>query len=146
MHVQPPPAPAATESGPSSPSATGNRRPPVVIEQVVVDHTFVQAVQSFDNMLQAGTLLEYCDHQLSSTAVTQDEQILWRFLRASFEPDPRSKYIELLGFRRDDILHKVQTLTLDEKHHVPTEALNGLHVGDPPAKKHSNAGRTTHLA
>ncbi|CAF0960782.1 unnamed protein product [Adineta ricciae] len=145
--VQPPVTPSTTESGPSSPSATGNRRPPVLIQQVVVDHTFVQAVQAFDNILQAGTLLEYCDHQISSTSNTQDEQILWRFLRASFDSDSRNKYIELLGFRRDDILNKVQTLTTrDDKINLPTESLNGLHLDDKQAKKHSNAEIETLLS
>ena len=140
--VQPPPTPLSTESGPSSPSAIGNRRPPVVVQQVVVDQTFVQAVQTFDSMLQAGTLLDYCDHQISSTSLSQDEQILWRFLRASFEVDPRHKYIELLGFRREDILQKVQTLTKDEKQNIPTEGMNGLHLGDNQTQKRSNAGKT----
>ncbi|UJR29146.1 hypothetical protein I4U23_010360 [Adineta vaga] len=144
--VQAPVTPSTTESGPSSPNATGIRRPPILIEQVVVDHVFVQAVQTFDNMLQSGTLLDYCDHQISSTSNTQDEQILWRFLRASFESDPKVKYIELLGFRRDDILHKVQTLTLDDKHNLPTESLNGLHLGDNHVKKHSNAEVETLLS
>jgi hypothetical protein len=130
-----------TESGPASPTATGNRRPPVVIQQVVDDHVFAQAVQTFDTMLQAGTLLDYCDHQISSTVNSQDEQILWRFLRASFENDPRDKYIELLGFRREDILQRVQTAGKDDKHHIPTEALNGLLLGDNHIKKISNAGK-----
>jgi hypothetical protein len=92
-------------------------------------------------MLQAGTLLDYCDHQISSSSVSQDEQILWRFLRASFENDPRNKYIELLGFRRDDILQKIQNLVKDDKHPVPSEAMNGLHLGDNQLKKSSNAGK-----
>jgi hypothetical protein len=92
-------------------------------------------------MLQAGTLLDYCDHQISSTLIAQDEQILWRFLRASFETDPRHKYIELLGFRQEDILHKVQTLTKDDKHNLPTEGMNGLHLGDNQIQKRSNAGK-----
>jgi protein transport protein SEC31 len=92
-------------------------------------------------MLQAGTLIDYCDHQISSTSISQDEQILWRFLRASFEIDPRNKYIELLGFRRDDILQKVQTITKDEKHHLPTDGINGLHLGDNQIQKRSNAGK-----
>lgn len=94
-------------------------------------------------MLQAGTLLDYCDHQISSTSLSQDEQILWRFLRASFEPDPKNKYIELLGFRREDILHKVQTLKDDDKHNLPTEGVNGLHLGgDNQTQKRSNAGKS----
>ncbi len=92
-------------------------------------------------MLQTGTLLDYCDHQISSTLLTQDEQILWRFLRASFEIDPRDKYIELLGFRQDDFLQKVQTLTKDGKHNVPTDGINGLHLGDNQIQKRSNAGK-----
>ncbi|CAF0715359.1 unnamed protein product [Adineta steineri] len=146
--VQHPPTPTATsaESGPASPNATSARRLPVLIQQVVVDHAFVQTVQTFDTMLQAGTLLDYCDHQISSTVISQDEQILWRFLRASFESDPRNKYIELLGFRRDDILHKVQTLTSNEKHNLPTESLNGLHLDDNHTKKHSNAEIETLLS
>ena len=94
-------------------------------------------------MLQAGTLLDYCDHQISSTSNSQDEQILWRFLRASFETDPRSKYIELLGFRQEDILQKVQTLITkdDNKHNLPTEGMNGLHLGDNQVQKRSNAGK-----
>lgn len=93
-------------------------------------------------MLQAGTLLDYCDHQISSASNSQDEQILWRFLRASFEIDPRNKYIELLGFRQEDILHKVQTLaTKDDKHNLPTEGMNGLHLGDNQVQKRSNAGK-----
>ncbi len=143
--MQPPPTPLATESGPSSPSVTNIRRPPVIIQQVVDNHVFVQAVQKFDNTLQAGTLLDYCDHQISSTSISQDEQILWRFLRASFEPDPTNKYIELLGFRRDDILHKIQNLVKDDKHHAPTEGMNGLHINDNQIKKSSNAGKTDFL-
>jgi protein transport protein SEC31 len=92
-------------------------------------------------MLQAGALIDYCDHQISSTSISQDEQILWRFLRASFEIDPRNKYIELLGFRRDDILQKVQIITKDEKHNLPTDGINGLHLGDNPIQKRSNAGK-----
>lgn len=109
---------------------------------MVDDHKFVQSVQAFDNMLQAGTLPNYCDQQISSTSLSQDEQILWRFIRASFETDPKNKYIELLGFRQDDILRKVQTLAETDKHNnIPTEGMNGLHVGDNQVQKRSNAGK-----
>ena len=92
-------------------------------------------------MLQVGTLLEYCDYQISSTVLSQDEQILWRFLRASFENDSRMKYIELLGFRHDDILHRIQTIIKDGKHDLPIENMNGLNLRDNSIKKHSNAGK-----
>lgn len=117
----------------------------MVIQQVVVDHTFVQAVETFDAMLQAGTILDYCDHQISSTTLSQDEQILWRFLRATFENDPRNKYIELLGFRCDDIIHKVQALANDEKHDMPIEAINGLHLKDNQTRRISNAGMCANI-
>ena len=113
----------------------------MIIQQVVVDDVFVQAVQTFDGMLQAGTILDYCDYQISSTANSQDEQILWRFLRASFEIDPKPKYIELLGFRRDDLLQKVQNLTREEKQNLPTDGMNGLHLGDHQGPKRSSAGK-----
>ena len=144
--VQSPSVPPTSESGPSSPTATGLRRRQVIIEQVVVDQTFVQAVQTFDAMLQAGTLLDYCDFQISSPATTQDEQILWRFIRASFENDPKNSYIELLGFRRDDILQRVELLTKEDKQGLPTEAMNGLHVGEHAKKKGSTAGKYLSLA
>ena len=130
-----------SESGPSSPNATGHRRRQVIIEQVVVDQTFVQAVQTFDGMLQAGTLLDYCDFQISSPANTQDEQILWRFIRASFENDPKNSYIELLGFRRDDILQRVELLSKKDEQSLPIEPMNGLHVSEHAKKKGSSAGK-----
>ncbi|CAF2122199.1 unnamed protein product [Rotaria magnacalcarata] len=144
--VQPPTSPPTTESGSSSPNTINNRRPPVVIQQIVVDHAFVQVVQTFDTMLQSGTLLDYCDHQISSLSLSQDEQILWRFLRASFESDTRNKYIELLGFRRDDLLSKVQTLTKDEKHDLPMDAINDLHIQDNKIKKSSSSEIETLLS
>lgn len=133
--------PSNSESAPLSPNSAGTRRPPVIIQQVVVDQVFVQSVQTFDSMLQAGTILDYCDYQISSTTNSQDEQIIWRFLRASFENDPRPKYIELLGFRREDILQKVQNLTKDEKINPPTDGVNGLHLGENQGQKRSNAGK-----
>lgn len=143
----PPPIVNPSESGPASPNAVGvNRRPPVLIEQIVNDQTFVQSVQTFDSMLQSGSVLDYCEKQISSTSTTQDEQILWRFLRASFEFDPKPKYIELLGFRQDDILHKVQLLTKDDKQNVPTDGVNGLHLGDNQKPKRSNAEIETLLS
>lgn len=140
MIVQPPVSSSSNESGPASPSIGIHRRPPVVIQQVVVDQPFVQSVQNLDTLLQSGNVLEYCDQQIASTSNSQDEQILWRFLRASFEVDPRNHYIELLGFRRDDILQRIQTLPKDEKNHVPTEAMNGLHLGENQTKKKSTYG------
>lgn len=113
-----------------------------MIQQVIVDHALVQAVQTFDGMLQAGTLLDYCDHQISSTGNSQDEQILWRFLRASFESDPRPHYIDLLGFRREDILQRVQTLTQEDQQQLPIKAMNGLHVDD---NRTSNPGNEINL-
>lgn len=138
--VQPAPSSSTTESGSSSSNTSTNRRSPVIIQQVVVDNEFVQTVQTFDAMLQSGALIDYCDHKISSKSLSQDEQIIWRFLRASFDTDPTNKYIELLGFRRDDLLHKVQTLVKEDKHDLPIEGINGLHIPDNQIKKISNAG------
>ena len=142
MVVQPPAPTSGTESGPSTPNNSAVRRvPPVMIEQIVVDQAFVQVVQTFDTMLQAGTVLDYCDHQISSTSNSQDEQIVWRFLRASFESDSRSHFIELLGFRREEILQRAQTLKHEDTHPLPTEAMNGLHIGENQIQKKSTTGK-----
>lgn len=144
MVVQPPPSSTSSsnESGPSSPTSGihQHRRPPVVIQQVVMDDQFVQSVQNFDSILQSGNVLEYCDRQIASTTNSQDEQILWRFLRASFEVDPKPFYIELLGFRRDEIFQRIQTLNKEEKNGLPTEGMNGLHLGENATKKKSSYG------
>lgn len=140
--VQPPVSTPSNESGPSSPTSgiQQSRRPPIVIQQIVLDEQLIQSVQHFDTILQNGTILEYCDQQINSTKNSQDEQILWRFLRSSFEVDPRPFYIELLGFRRDEIFQRIQMLNKDENNTLPTESINGLHLGENSIKKKSNFG------
>jgi hypothetical protein len=151
--VQPPVAPLSNESGPSSPNAAVHRRAPVIIEQVIDDQVFVHSVKTFDTMLQAGTLLDYCDQQINSTMNSSDEQIIWRFLRASFELDPRNHYIELLGFRRDEILQRIASLTSggdddnnnnnnndNSKSQSTVDGINSLHIGDSQTKTKTSAG------
>ncbi|CAF1254039.1 unnamed protein product, partial [Didymodactylos carnosus] len=81
----------------------------VVISQVTVDKQFIQSVQTFDKVLQTGTLIEYCDHKIS-TSRASDELILWRFIRGSFEREQKRTYIELLGFKQDELVNRVNNL------------------------------------
>ena len=142
--VQSPYSTSNNESGPASPNSNIQRRPPVVIQQVVVDQDFVQAVQTFDAMLQTGTVLEYCDHQISLPKNSHDEQTVWRFLRASFDADSKQRYIELLGFHRDDIVSRAQMMAIDQKQHPPIERMNGLDIGEHHSTKTSNHGIYNH--
>uniref|UniRef100_A0A3Q2XC43 Protein transport protein Sec31A n=1 Tax=Hippocampus comes TaxID=109280 RepID=A0A3Q2XC43_HIPCM len=109
------------ENGPANGQEPGGPRL-VHVSQVVTETTFLTRSEQLQAMLSAGTFQEFCQEKIQA-AQDQFEKTVWSFLKANFESDIRSKFLELLGFNKEELAVKVRpTLPLDEEKEPETPA------------------------
>ncbi|XP_075060516.1 protein transport protein Sec31A isoform X19 [Mixophyes fleayi] len=112
----------------------------VYISQVVTEEEFLNRSNKLQDVVSTGAFLEYCQKKIDD-AKSAFEKNVWSFLKVNFEDDSRGKYLELLGFKKEDLGAKiasvlshadgtdkavkecVQTLEGDEEESEPTEEL-----------------------
>ncbi|XP_019747877.1 protein transport protein Sec31A isoform X2 [Hippocampus comes] len=105
------------ENGPANGQEPGGPRL-VHVSQVVTETTFLTRSEQLQAMLSAGTFQEFCQEKIQA-AQDQFEKTVWSFLKANFESDIRSKFLELLGFNKEELAVKISA-ALEGK---PAEAL-----------------------
>ncbi|XP_051973352.1 protein transport protein Sec31A-like isoform X6 [Xyrauchen texanus] len=78
----------------------------VHISQVVTETDFLDRSNQLQTTLTAGNFLEYCQTKVEA-AQNEFEKTVWSFLKVNFEDDARGKYLELLGYKEEELAIKI---------------------------------------
>uniref|UniRef100_A0A8C2G7X1 Protein transport protein Sec31A n=1 Tax=Cyprinus carpio TaxID=7962 RepID=A0A8C2G7X1_CYPCA len=78
----------------------------VHISQVVTETDFLDRSNRLQATLTAGNFLEYCQNK-TEAAQSEFEKTVWSFLKVNFEEDARGKYLELLGYKKEELALKI---------------------------------------
>ncbi|KAM5271369.1 protein transport protein Sec31A isoform 23-T23 [Ctenodactylus gundi] len=86
-----------------SPQGTEQPQPhPVFISQVVTEEEFLSRSGQLQQVVQSKGFVTYCQEKIDASQ-TDFEKNVWSFLKVNFEDDSRGKYLELLGYRKEDL-------------------------------------------
>ncbi|NXR12936.1 SC31A protein, partial [Semnornis frantzii] len=78
----------------------------VYVSQVVTEKEFLARSNQLQEAVKSEGFVSYCQKKIDM-AQTDFEKNVWAFLKVNFEEDSRVKYLELLGYRKDDLKKKV---------------------------------------
>ncbi|XP_075799338.1 protein transport protein Sec31A isoform X28 [Microtus pennsylvanicus] len=78
------------------------QRQHVFISQVVTEKDFLSRSEQLQQVVQSQSFTSYCQRKIDASQ-TEFEKNVWSFLKVNFEDDSRGKYLELLGYRREDL-------------------------------------------
>ncbi|KAM6076156.1 protein transport protein Sec31A isoform 4-T5 [Chlamydotis macqueenii] len=82
------------------------QRQHVYVSQVVTEKEFLARSNQLQEAVQSEGFVSYCQKKID-TAQADFEKNVWAFLKVNFEEDSRVKYLELLGYRKDDLRKKI---------------------------------------
>uniref|UniRef100_A0A803TFD6 Protein transport protein Sec31A n=1 Tax=Anolis carolinensis TaxID=28377 RepID=A0A803TFD6_ANOCA len=74
----------------------------VYVSQVVTEKEFLSRSDQLQEAVQAEAFINYCQKKIDA-ARNDFEKNVWSFLKVHFEEDSRGKYLELLGYKKDDL-------------------------------------------
>ncbi|XP_035149318.3 protein transport protein Sec31A isoform X11 [Callithrix jacchus] len=74
----------------------------VFISQVVTEKEFLSRSDQLQQAVQSQGFTSYCQKKIDASQ-TEFEKNVWSFLKVNFEDDSRGKYLELLGYRKEDL-------------------------------------------
>uniref|UniRef100_A0A673YJX7 Protein transport protein Sec31A n=1 Tax=Salmo trutta TaxID=8032 RepID=A0A673YJX7_SALTR len=77
----------------------------VHISQVITETTFLERSAQLQATLAAGSFIDFCQEKMDS-AQNEFEKTVWSFLKVNFENDARGKYLELLGYKKEELAAK----------------------------------------
>ncbi|XP_027710426.1 protein transport protein Sec31A isoform X8 [Vombatus ursinus] len=78
----------------------------VHISQVVTEKEFLLRSDYLQQVVQSQGFVSYCQKKIDASH-TDFEKSVWSFLKVNFEDDSRGKYLELLGYRKEDLGKKI---------------------------------------
>uniref|UniRef100_A0AAQ5X200 Protein transport protein Sec31A n=1 Tax=Amphiprion ocellaris TaxID=80972 RepID=A0AAQ5X200_AMPOC len=79
----------------------------VHISQVVTETAFLKRSDQLQAALSSGSFVDFCQEKID-VAENEFEKTVWSFLKANFESDIRSKYLELLGYNKEELALKAE--------------------------------------
>ncbi|XP_044537462.1 protein transport protein Sec31A isoform X9 [Gracilinanus agilis] len=82
------------------------QRHQVHISQVVTEKEFLLRSDHLQQVVQSQGFVSYCQKKIEASQ-TDFEKNVWSFLKVNFEEDSRGKYLELLGYRKEDLGKKI---------------------------------------
>ncbi|KAM6975129.1 protein transport protein Sec31A [Tautogolabrus adspersus] len=85
----------------------------VHVSQVVTETDFLKRSDQLQATLSAGSFVDFCQGKIDA-AENEFERTVWSFLKVNFESDVRSKYLELLGYNKEELALKISA-ALEEK-------------------------------
>ncbi|XP_053501088.1 protein transport protein Sec31A isoform X6 [Ictalurus furcatus] len=112
----------------------------VHVSQVVTDTDFLDRSNQLQATLTAGSFVEFCQRKIE-VAQNEFEKTIWAFLKVHFEDDARGKYLELLGYKKEELALKIASalerkdLKSDEGNEV--EENGDIIAEDAPAAEES---------
>ncbi|NXU12689.1 SC31A protein, partial [Pardalotus punctatus] len=86
------------------------QHPHVYVSQVVTEREFLARSNQLQEAVQSEGFVSYCQRKIDM-ALADFERNVWAFLKVNFEEDSRVKYLELLGYRKDDLRKKVSVVS-----------------------------------
>ena len=96
-----------------NPPATHAQQQPVPrivnISQVITETELVMRSNQLQQALNAGEFSEFCALKASNSTDAMQENI-WNFLRVNFDNEPRTRFLQLLGYDQNDLAQKVRRL------------------------------------
>ncbi|XP_051764062.1 protein transport protein Sec31A isoform X6 [Ctenopharyngodon idella] len=78
----------------------------VHVSQVVTETDFLDRSNQLQATLNAGNFLDYCQTKIEA-AQNEFEKTIWSFLKVNFEEDARGKYLEILGYKKEELALKI---------------------------------------
>ncbi|NXM16806.1 SC31A protein, partial [Ploceus nigricollis] len=78
------------------------QHPHVYVSQVVTEKEFLARSNQLQEAVQSEGFVSYCQKKIDM-ALADFERNVWAFLKVNFEEDSRVRYLELLGYRKDDL-------------------------------------------
>ncbi|NXA41288.1 SC31A protein, partial [Eudromia elegans] len=94
----------------------------VYVSQVVTEKEFLARSNQLQEAVQSEGFVSYCQKKIDM-AQADFEKNVWAFLKVNFEEDSRVKYLELLGYRKEDLRKKVIMLeSAFTDSHAPAES------------------------
>ncbi|XP_057675041.1 protein transport protein Sec31A [Corythoichthys intestinalis] len=109
------------ENGPANGQQPGGPRL-VHVSQVVTETTFLTRSEQLQATLSAGTFQEFCQEKIQASQ-DQFEKTVWSFLKANFESDIRSQFLELLGYNKEELSAKISATLAGKPSVAPTQVL-----------------------
>ncbi|XP_032425392.1 protein transport protein Sec31A isoform X7 [Xiphophorus hellerii] len=118
-----------------------NARPPqpqqptshvVHVSQVVTETAFLERSDRLQATLSSGGFVDFCQEKISAAA-NEFERTVWSFLKVNFESDVRSKYLELLGYNKEEVASKISAALEEKPANVPQPDLSASASPLPPA-------------
>ncbi|XP_045851813.1 protein transport protein Sec31A isoform X13 [Meles meles] len=91
----------------------------VFISQVVTEKEFLCRSDQLQQVVQSQGFVSYCQKKIEASQ-TEFEKNVWSFLKVNFEDDSRGKYLELLGYRKEDLGKKCVKEGKQEFEFVPS--------------------------
>ncbi|XP_053831052.1 protein transport protein Sec31A isoform X13 [Vidua macroura] len=82
------------------------QHPHVYVSQVVTEKEFLARSNQLQEAVQSEGFVSYCQKKIDM-ALADFERNVWAFLKVNFEEDSRVRYLELLGYRKDDLRKKI---------------------------------------
>ncbi|KAL8602789.1 hypothetical protein ACOMHN_055172 [Nucella lapillus] len=82
----------------------------VTISQVVTETELVSRSDQLQQALGAGQYAEFCALKVANSTDDMQENV-WNFLRVNFEAEPRTSFLQLLGYDQNDLARKVAEVT-----------------------------------
>ncbi|XP_069341489.1 protein transport protein Sec31A isoform X9 [Eulemur rufifrons] len=105
----------------------------VFISQVVTEKEFLSRSDQLQQVVQSQGYIAYCQKKIDASQI-EFEKNVWSFLKVNFEDDSRGKYLELLGYKKEDLGKKAlkdsdQVAQSDgEESHAAEEQLLGERI------------------
>ncbi|XP_047575669.1 protein transport protein Sec31A isoform X23 [Lutra lutra] len=103
----------------------------VFVSQVVTEEEFLSRSDQLQQVVQSQGFVGYCQKKIEASQ-TEFEKNVWSFLKVNFEDDSRGKYLELLGYRKEDLGKKCIKEGKQESEFLPSagETFNICLSGD----------------
>ncbi|XP_053524876.1 protein transport protein Sec31A isoform X16 [Artibeus jamaicensis] len=99
-----------SQQGAEQPQQQQQQQQHVFISQVVTEKEFLSRSDQLQQVMQSQGFVKYCQKKIDASQ-SEFEKNVWSFLKVNFEDDSRGKYLELLGYRKEDLGKKI-ALTL----------------------------------
>ncbi|XP_061117983.1 protein transport protein Sec31A isoform X2 [Conger conger] len=94
----------------------------VHVSQVVTETDFLDRSDKLQATMTAGSFVDFCQSKIE-TAQSEFERTMWSFLKVNFEDDTRGKYLELLGYKKEELALKIEA-ALQKEDIVPEEPVS----------------------
>ncbi|KAJ1218742.1 hypothetical protein NDU88_006318, partial [Pleurodeles waltl] len=85
----------------------------VYVSQVITEKEFLNRSDQLQEVVCKGGFAEYCQKKIEASQ-TDFEKNVWSFLKVNFEEDSRGKYLELLGYKKEELGQKIASALCKE--------------------------------